>query len=44
MVFRLVKTAEQNWRTLKGHALLAQVVEGVKFKDGLQEDRTKIAA
>ena len=24
MVFKLTKTAEQNWRTLKGHALLAQ--------------------
>jgi transposase-like protein len=23
MVFKLTKTAEQNWRTLKGHALLA---------------------
>jgi transposase-like protein len=25
MVFKLTKTAEQNWRILKGHALLAQV-------------------
>ena len=37
MVFKLTKWAEQRWRTLKGHALLAQVVSGVKFKDGLQE-------
>ena len=37
MAFKLTKTAEQNWRTLKGHARLAQVVEGVRFKDGLQE-------
>jgi putative transposase len=44
MVFKLVKTAEQNWRTLKGHALLAQVIEGVKFKDGLQEGAQRIAA
>lgn len=44
MVFKLVKTAEQNWRTLKGHALLAQVVAGVKFKDGLQEGAQRIAA
>ena len=44
MVFKLTKTAEQNWRTLKGHALLAQVVQGVKFKDGLQEGQTRIAA
>lgn len=44
MVFKLTKTAEQNWRTLKGHALLAQVIAGVKFKDGLQEAQTRIAA
>ena len=37
MVFKLTKTAEQKWRTLKGYKLLAQVVQGVKFKDGLQE-------
>ncbi|MGH9904585.1 MAG: IS256 family transposase [Pyrinomonadaceae bacterium] len=44
MVFKLMKTAEQKWRTLKGHALLAQVVQGVKFKDGLQEDSHRVAA
>ena len=44
MVFKLTKTAEQNWRTLKGHALLAQVVKGVRFKDGLQEGTQRIAA
>jgi putative transposase len=44
MVFKLTKTAEQNWRTLKGHALLGQVIEGVKFKDGLQEEAHRIAA
>ena len=44
MVFKLTKTAEQKWRTLKGHTLLAQVVQGVKFKDGLQEEAHKVAA
>jgi transposase-like protein len=44
MVFKLTKTAEQNWRTLKGHALLAQVIKGVKFKDGLQVEPQRIAA
>ena len=44
MVFKLTKTAEQNWRTWKGHALLAQVIKGVKFKDGLQEGTQRIAA
>jgi putative transposase len=38
MVFKLTKSAEQKWRKLKGAARLAQVVQGVKFKDGLQED------
>lgn len=36
MVFKLIKTAENNWRVLKGHSLLGQVIAGVKFKDGLQ--------
>jgi putative transposase len=44
MVFKLTKTAEQNWRLLKGHTLLAQVVQGMMFKDGLQEDAHKVAA
>ena len=44
MVFKLTKTAEQNWRLLKGHTLLAQMVQGVKFKDGLQADAHKVAA
>jgi len=44
MVFKLTKTAEQNWRTLKGHALLAQVIAGVRFKDGLQKGTQRIAA
>ena len=44
MVFKLTKTAEQNWRTVKGHALLPQVIDGVKFKDGLQEGAQRIAA
>src|SRR5882724_1947106 len=44
MVFKLTKTAEQNWRTLKGHALLAQLIKGVKFKDGLPEGTQRIAA
>jgi putative transposase len=44
MVFNLTKTAEQKWRKLKGHERLAQVVKGVKFKDGLQEQAHKVAA
>lgn len=44
MVFKLTKTAEQKWRTLKGYKLLPQVVQGVRFKDGLQEEAHQVAA
>jgi transposase-like protein len=45
MVFKLTKSAEQRWRKLKGAARLAQVIDGVRFKDGLQEEESqRIAA
>jgi putative transposase len=44
MVFKLTKSAEQRWRKLKGAAQLAQVIKGVSFKDGLQEEAQRIAA
>ena len=44
MVFKLTKSAEQRWRKLKGAARLAQVIDGVPFKDGLQEEAQRIAA
>jgi putative transposase len=44
MVFKLTKSAEQRWRKLKGAARLAQVIDGVRFKDGLQEEAHRIAA
>jgi len=44
MVFKLVKSAEQRWRKLKGAARLTQVIDGVRFKDGLQEEAQRIAA
>jgi transposase-like protein len=45
MVFKLTKSAEQRWRKLKGAAHLAQVLKGVRFKDGLQEEEAqRIAA
>ncbi len=34
MVFKLAKTAERNWRRLDGSERLAQVIEGVRFRDG----------
>jgi transposase-like protein len=44
MVFKLTKSAEQGWRKLKGAKLLGQVIKGVRFKDGLQEEAHRIAA
>ncbi len=44
MVFKLVESAEQRWRKLKGAARLTQVIDGVRFKDGLQEEAQRIAA
>ena len=37
MVFKLVKEAERHWRKLNGSQLLAKVVMGVKFIDGVME-------
>jgi putative transposase len=44
MVFKRVNSAERHWRKLNGIPRLAQVIEGVIFKDGVREDVEKIAA
>ena len=36
MTFKLATTAENNWRKLRGFRKLADVIQGVKFKDGEQ--------
>jgi len=38
MVWKLITTAQKKWRCLRGYKLLADVVEGVKFKDGERVD------
>jgi len=38
MVFRLTQCAEQHWRALNGSLLLADVIRGVQFADGLRKD------
>jgi len=35
MAFKLMQTAEKRWHRLKGYKLLAEVVKGVEFKDGI---------
>ena len=37
MVFKLAKEAERHWRRLNGHKLIAKLIEGVKFVDGVEE-------
>ena len=44
MVFMMVKSAERHWRKLNGIPRLAEVIEGVVFKDGVREEIEKIAA
>jgi putative transposase len=44
MVFKLTKSAEQGWRKLKGATRLGQVIQGARFKDGIQEEAQRIAA
>jgi len=34
MVYKLMKSAEKNWRLLNGSSLLPDVIEGVQFVDG----------
>ena len=37
MVFKLMQAAQKQWRKLRGYALLKEVVEEVKFIDGLKK-------
>jgi putative transposase len=37
MVFKLARAAEKRWRRLNGHQLIAKVIEGVIFVDGVLE-------
>jgi transposase-like protein len=47
MVFKLVKSAEGRWRALRGSELIAKVITGVQFKDGIEmrnQGRQRVAA
>merc|ERR1711965_437988 len=46
MTYKLMTTAESKWRRLRGYRLLADVVQGVKFKDGIrvEQDQSQDAA
>ena len=44
MVFKLVLSAEQRWLKLRGAELIAEVIQGIQFKNGVREQSKKIAA
>lgn len=44
MAFKLIEVAQSKWRRLHGYKLIADVVGGIKFIDGIREDRKQDAA
>jgi hypothetical protein len=36
MAYKLLATAQERWRRLNGHHLVADVLDGVKFQDGIK--------
>lgn len=41
LIFQLIIRAQQNWRRLNAPHLVTKVLDGVKFKDGIELRRTK---
>ena len=39
MIFKLGMCAQGNWRKIRGFQKMAQVIEGVRFADGIEQDR-----
>jgi putative transposase len=44
MIFKLGMCAERGWRRLRGFKWLAKVIEGVKFRDGIEVQKEKVVA
>jgi len=40
MVYKLMMSAQKKWRLLNGSSLLPQVIQGIKFIDGVKESKT----
>ena len=40
----MITTASKTWRQLMGNNQLPKIIEGVRFKDGMQIDETKTRA
>ena len=36
MAYKLLDAAQERWRRFNGHELVADVLDGVKFKDGIR--------
>lgn len=39
LVFKLVQSAQKRWLKIRGFKRLGEVIEGVKFKDGIRVDQ-----
>ncbi len=44
MVYKLSREAEKRWRRLNGYELVIKVMAGVRFIDGIEDNRESIAA
>ncbi|EEW58371.1 transposase, mutator type [Ruegeria sp. TrichCH4B] len=43
-MFKLGQCARNNWRKLRGFAHLAEVIQGINFKDGVKQTQPETAA
>ena len=41
MVFKLAMSAQERWRRLNGHEQLGALIEGVQFKDGINQETAR---
>lgn len=44
MIFKLGQCAQKNWRKLRGFNHLADVIEGINFKDGIKQSQPETTA
>ena len=40
LVFKLIQSGQRNWKKIRGFLRLAEVINGVKFNDGLTDEET----
>ena len=40
MAYKLLDAAQERWRRINGHELVADVLDGVTFKDGIEVENT----